>query len=164
MATLIALDAVDAVSRLDPELPPREQELRRIYVSPKLRLWIEVELGGLVSDWNLQLTPEEQLAEYFEVFCSGSPITVEHQLKPIQHVGDGVWYLKTSDLRVFGWFPEKDCFVGVVAKLATFAKKHQLYHGLAGEVVQFRDTLDLDPPKFVPGGDPNDVISNFSYP
>jgi hypothetical protein len=104
----------------------------------------------------------QQLDALVEEFCSGVTLCFGPQFKPIQHVKDGIWELKTPDLRVFGWFHVKDCFVGWRCECAEFVKKHNLYYGLAGETARFRDQLDLDLPKFVPGDDPNGVVSNYS--
>ena len=46
---------------------------------------------------------------------------------------------------------------------ATFVKEHDLYHGLVGEVVRFRDAINLDEPEFVAGEHPNDVVSNWTF-
>ena len=85
-------------------------------------------------------------------------------VKPITHVSGGIWELKTSDLRIFGWFHAKDCFIGYRAEHADFVKKHNLYYGLASEAARFRDQLDLDEPKFIPGDDPNVILSNYNFP
>jgi hypothetical protein len=67
-------------------------------------------------------------------------------------------------LRIFGWFHAKDCFIGYRAEHADFVKKHNLYYGLASEAARFRDQLDLDEPKFIPGDDPNVILSNYNFP
>jgi hypothetical protein len=76
---------------------------------------------------------------------------------------EGVWELKTADVRLFGWFHQFDCFVGVVIDLKYRVQEYKLYSGYMGEVIRFRDNLDLDEPKFIPGGEPVNVVSNF-YP
>ncbi len=98
------------------------------------------------------------------VYASGQTLTYRRAFHPIWHAGNGVWMLKTADLRVFGWFHARDCFVGHAANTAEQVKAHNLYHGYAGEVVHFRNQLDLDEPKFVAGEDPNAVVSNLSPP
>ena len=130
--------------------------------SPLLRNWIGVELPDLVPIWNLQVTPLQQLDALIDEFCSGCTLSYGIQFKPITHVGGGIWELKTPDLRIFGWFHRKDCFVAYRAENATYVKEHNLYKGLAGEAARFRDKLDLNEPKFVRGDDPNDVVSNYS--
>jgi hypothetical protein len=165
MATPLHLDRTGALFKLDPNLGPGVQEFRTIYASPRLKTWIENVLPTLESTWKIELTPQEQLQAFVEeVFCPGEPLTYEHQFKPITHIKDGIWELKTADLRMFGWFFIKDCFIGSAADLTDNVKRHHLYYGYAGEAARFRDGLDLDEPKFVPGDDPHAVVSNFGYP
>jgi hypothetical protein len=165
MATLLDLERWGALFRLDAGLDPGVQEFRQIYTSPDLRWWMESTLPGLVSSWNLELTPLEQLDGLINVFCSGDTLTYGQQFKPLTHVKDGIWELKTADLRMFGWFNRKDCFVGVVADDATRIKTYKLYKGYANVTTAgFRDALDLDEPKYVTGDDPHAVVSNFDLP
>jgi hypothetical protein len=47
---------------------------------------------------------------------------------------------------------------------ATRIKKHDLYRGYANVTTRrFRDELDLDNPKYIPGDDPHAVVSNFDH-
>lgn len=135
-----------------------------IFTSPKLMAWMQHDLMALESTWNLELSPAEQIDGLVEVFCSGDTLTYDHQFKPLTHVQDGIWELKTADLRMFGWFSKKDCFLGVVADATDRIKRHNLYYGYAGEVARYRVALDLDDPKFVPGDDPHAVVSDYTYP
>lgn len=166
MATIVQLEGSGDLHRFDPALDPDEQELRLMHTSSKLKEWVEYELPKVSSQWDIANSPEMQFDDYMGVYASGLPLTFGRQFKaflpkPLELMGDGVWYLKMPDLRVFGWFYVKDCFIGVVADTAERVKKHNLYHGYRGEVVRFRDHLDLDEPKFIPGTDPDDVISNY---
>jgi hypothetical protein len=165
MATALDLDRAGLLFRLDPDLEPGVLEFRLIYASLRLKEWIQNDLPALESTWNIELTPQEQLqALVEEVFCPGEPLTFGHQFKPLTHIKDGIWELKTADLRMFGWFWVKDCFIGSAADLTDRVKRHRLYHGYAGEAARFRDGLDLDEPKFIPGDNPHAVVSNFSFP
>jgi hypothetical protein len=156
------LERSDQLFKLDPQLEFNEREWRMIYTSPRLKDWVETDLPGLVSTWSQELSPIQQLDALVEEFCSGATLYFGEQFKPIQHVRGGIWELKTPDLRLFGWFHVKDCFIGWRCENADYVKTHNLYYGLAGEAAQFRDQLDLDAPKFVPGEDPNAVVSNYS--
>ena len=136
-----------------------------LHAGPKLVAWIQDDLPDLESTWKIEQSPAEQLDDLMQVFCSGEPLTVGWQFKSLVHLADGVWELKTADLRIFGWFHQKDCFIAVIADTADRTKQYKLYAPYARvEVVGFRDALDLDPPKFVPGDNPHDVVSNYSYP
>lgn len=163
MATVIDLDRQGALFKLDA-LEDGEAEHREIYTSPALHAWIVNVLPTLKSSWNVELSPLEQFVALAEIFCAGERLTYDTQFKPLTHIADGVWELKTDDIRVFGWFKEKDCFVGAVADDAFKIKKHDLYRGYANVTTKrFRDGLDLDDPKFVAGDDPHAVVSNFDH-
>lgn len=164
MATILDLIGTGALFKLDPGLDGPGQEFRCIYTSPRLKTWMQNDLLRLESTWNLEISPAEQLAEMLEHFCSGGALMYGWQFKPLVHIRDGVWQLKTADIRMFGWFVRKDCFIGVAANLADTIKRHDLYRGYVGEVARYRDALDLNEPKFIPGDNPHDVVSDFNYP
>lgn len=165
MATLLELEQRGVLDRLDPGLPFDVQERRLIYVSPRLRDWLQGPLLGLVGEG--ELSPAEQLADMLERFCSGETLRIGPHLNVLNPVrrpgaaGQAAWKLKTYDARIFGWFARRDVFVGVSGHPAAHVKKHRLYPALADEVVRFRDGLDLDPPKFIPGENPYGVVSNY---
>ena len=164
MATPLELTERGSLLKLDPGLGRREQELRLLYASPRLAKWFGSDLLNLGSSWNIELSPAEQLDAFIEVYASGKTLTFQRAFHPIRHVGAGVWMLKTADVRLFGWFWKRDVFIGHCADTAERVKLSDLYHGYAGDVVRFREKLDLNEPKFVLGDDPNVVVSNFDYP
>ena len=134
-----------------------------MYASPEFKSWLEDELPVLESDWGIESTPKEQFIERHAVFAAGECLYFGNHIRPLTPVTHGVWELKTQDLRIFGWFPARDCFVAHRGQQATFIKRHNLYTGYVGDVVRFREALDLDEPKFIPGDDPRVVVSNFSF-
>ncbi len=163
MATPIELDRTGALFKLDA-LDQAIQEFRQFYASPQLHKWINDVLPTLSSSWNLELAPLEQFVDLMETFCAGERLMYGLQFKPLVHITDGIWELKTADVRIFGWFQKKDCFIGAVADDATRIKKIDLYRGYANVTTKgFLEALDLDDPKYVPGDDPHAVVSNFDY-
>ena len=164
MATALELAFKQRLFKLDPGLERNEHEWRFIYGSPRFRERVEKDLASWVSHWKVEVDPSQQLDALVEVFCSGETLTFGPEFKPLVHLKDGVWQLKTPDLRIFGWFWRKDHFVAGTMDVTFNVKKYNLYAGYAGEVARFRDQLDLDEPKFVPGDDPNVVVSNYNYP
>lgn len=164
MATIIDLVKAQKLFKLDPELEPNEQEWRWIYALPQFRKRVEDDLATWASTWEVEVAPIQQMDALMEVFCSGVTLTFGTQFRPLVHIKDGIWELKTPDLRLFGWFHVKDCFIGSALDLAFNVKSYNLYAGYASEAARLRDQLDLDEPKFVPGSDPNDVVSNYNYP
>lgn len=164
MATLIELLDAGQISQIDPALGPRQQQFRRIFVLPDLQKWLEENLPNLGSTWKIEQSPQEQLDALIAIYCSGDTLTYQWQFRPLNHLGDGIWEMKTADLRVFGWFPHKDDFIGVSANLADQIKRSNLYRPYCEEAIRRRDKLDLDEPKFIQGDDPNAVVSNFDFP
>lgn len=164
MATLLHLASAGELLRLDPALGLRVQEQRSIYLLPKVGDWLNGELPALESTWNIETPPLEQVDALFADFCAGKPLCVGWNVKPLVHLGDGIWELKTADVRIFGWFPQKDCFIATAGNLKRVIVELKMYRPYCEESVRFRDNLDLDDPKFIPGDDPNNVVSDCYYP
>lgn len=164
MATLLDLELHDALIRLDPALSLRCQELRVIYVFPRLAVWMAEKLPLLESTWNIEDCPIEQLDALIAQFCSGEALAYGQRFKPLNHLGDGIWELKTADLRMFGWFNKQDCFVATNCDLKRTIVESHLYRPYCEQAVRFRDQLELDEPKFITGDDPNVVVSDCYYP
>ena len=164
MATLNELVADGRLDRLDPGLPATELEIRCVYMSERLTKWIDEKLPKLRSIWDTSFSAEEQFAQLMEDFCGGTTLEFERGFHVLRPDRNGIWELKTPDVRLFGWFHHRDHFIGVLADDATRIKQYDLYNGYCGDVVRFRDGLDLDEPKYIKGSNPNDVVSNFSFP
>ena len=164
MATLARLEQDGDLLKWEEALPPRQQEERLLYIFPRLQDWLQNTLPACVSCWNLEETPNQQVYALVTVFVAGETLLFGHQFSPLRPIGKGAWELKTADVRIFGWFPVKDCFVAVSADEAWRVKDSKLYPAFRDEVVRFRDGLPLDEPKFVEGDDPNAVVSAFDYP
>jgi hypothetical protein len=106
MATPIELDRTGALFKLDV-LEPAVQEFRQFYASPDLHRWIVGALRTLASALNLETSPLEQFDDLAGLFCAGERLTYGIQFKPLTHITDGVWELKTQDIRIFGLVPQK---------------------------------------------------------
>ncbi|WP_140056006.1 hypothetical protein [Oceanibaculum nanhaiense] len=146
---------------MDADLAHDEQEWRCIYLLPNVKKWLEKELPSLVSSWNIAESPREQVGVLFWEFCSGERLIHSIQFKSLNHLGDGIWELKTADIRIFGWFQQKDHFIAADIDLAQRVKEHDLYKGYSVQAKRRRDQLNLDEPKCVVGDNPYDVISDF---
>ena len=70
-----------------------------------------------------------------------------------------MWELKTPDIRVFGWFLKKDCFVAVFGDWADRVKEHDLYRGYRIAIRRLRRELNVDDTLCVQGVSPSDVLS-----
>jgi hypothetical protein len=161
MATLLHLQQSGAIARFDPETVTEE---RFIYALPRFQTWVQNELPLLASNWDLENSPVEQFDDLMAQFALGDALAVGDDFRCLFEHDDGVWELKTADLRIFGWFYKRDVFVAASAGAAWKIKEANLYAGFREQTKRDRDQLDLDRPKFLAGSDPNAVVSSFHYP
>lgn len=164
MATLLDRVREGRLAKLEPVLSWRQQEARLIYVSPRAQDWMTNKLIDEVSDRILETSPLEQLDEFINTYCAGGQLTFERQFRPIRHISDGIWELKTPDVRLFGWFAARDVFVCSAGDTKYRVKKYNLVAGYRDEAVRARLNLNLNEPSFVAGEDPHAVISAFCLP
>jgi hypothetical protein len=115
------------------------------------------------STWNIEESPAQQIDALSVIFVAGEPLVFGRQFKSLVHHQHGVWYFKTADVRLFGWFPHRDCFIAAAVGGADLTKRLNLYRPFAEEVGRLRGALQLDEPKFVAKEDPSAVVSNYSF-
>lgn len=164
MATLLSLSEQDRVARFEPALRWDQQAWRSIYLLPKAQRFLSETLPGLMTVHEQEISPLEQVDAFLNYFCAGEPLVFDLQFHPLFHIDSAVWELKTQDVRLFGWFHKKDCFVCTNGGDATWIKENGLYAGFRDEAVRLRRELDLDEPKYIAGDSPHDVVSDFRFP
>lgn len=69
-----------------------------------------------------------------------------------------VWELKTEDVRLFGWFPQRAHFIAVCGSLKNAIRKARDYAPFIQKVIDFRTALELDEPKAITGVGHDDVL------
>jgi hypothetical protein len=117
-------------------------------------MWLEQVLPKVRTiSLGFDLTPIQQVDALFHDFVSGADLSYyerSHQMLPVDQ---GVWELKTLDVRIFGWFPLRAAFI--IANIDTMerVKTHRLYSGYRDDCIRRRDTLDLEHPKYLSGTD-----------
>lgn len=146
------------------ELGFRQQEMRSIYLRPEVVEWLKTKLPEAQSAYDVETDPTEELDTFIANYVAGEPLVYERQLWPLYHREAGIWELKTRDLRMFGWFWRIDVFICAAIDDASRIKEFRLYAGYRDAAARFREQLDLDPPKFIEGEHPSDVVSAFSFP
>lgn len=164
MATLRTLVTNGELVALRVPLERNEFPDRQIYALPRVRKWLEDQLPGQPSDRFVEIEPEGQLEDLLHQFITGGQLCIGQTYKSMHHHGDGVWELKTADLRLFGWFYKRDIFIVSDVNLKRFVMGPGVVPGLCKQAVRFREILPLDEPKFIDGDDPHVVVSNWSYP
>jgi hypothetical protein len=160
MPTIEHLVATGAISRIEVELDGREQAQRLLYGTPGFIEWLGKLINGEESEGHLgQATAVEQIDQLFHSYLSGAPLIHKRQVRYIRAEENAVWELKTPDIRIFGWFMKRDCFVCVFGDWADKVKDHDLYRGYRIAIRRLRRELGVDNTLCVQGVDPGDVLS-----
>lgn len=156
MPTAQELAAKGLLEQVDPDdiLDPGQLPERQIFLLPRAKAWLDTHLSGLENDGfnGGSKTPEEQLYILFNRFISGCEV-LDPDLPPkqMQPVPSPVWELRTSDLRVFGWFCQHGTFIASAVNTKDRCVSHNLYAGYRTQCKNDIANLDLDPPKFLMG-------------
>ena len=161
MSTLLELEASGKIVRYDPELGPGVLEERRVYMLARVPGQIEDRLVGTTSDRHIETNPDEQLDALLADFCEGVELLADTQFKCLKPHENGVWELKTPDVRMFGWFHEKDCFIATAVDAKWRILEHKLYQPYIAEAARLRSDIFGDDVSFIQGTEPNDVLSNW---
>ena len=160
MPTIADLVNSGAIVRIDVDLAPPAQPLRLLYGTPEFVEWLR---GILQSSQPAQLlghtSPAEQIDDLFHSFLSGEHLIFTRQFRVVRSEENAVWELKTPDVRIFGWFVTKDCFVAVFGNWADTIKDHNLYRGYRIAIRRLRRELGIDATLCVKGVSPDDVLS-----
>ncbi|WP_412063942.1 hypothetical protein [Rhizobium sp. SYY.PMSO] len=158
MATIIELCKIGEVIAIGGGLDAHQQPERLLYALPHVVDWLETDLPEYEADFHDgKMDPLEQADLLFHDFVSGNDFSFYEKSHSMQPTEPGVWELKTSDLRLFGWFVQKCVFVIAEIDTAFRCKQHALYPGYRNSVVYRRQQLQLDEPKFITG-DYDDVL------
>jgi hypothetical protein len=160
MPTIADLVESGAIIKIDVDLAPCDQPLRLLYGTPQFVAWLrEVLEGAQLSRPLGQASAAEQLDDLFHSFLRGDRLVFTRQFRVIRAEENAVWELKTPDLRIFGWFMAKDCFVAVYGNWADTIKDHDLYRGYRIAIRRLRRELGIDASLCVKGNSPDDVVS-----
>jgi hypothetical protein len=160
MPTIADLVDSGAIVKIDVELAPRDQPLRLLYGTPAFVEWLQDILGGAKPLRLLGHTaPSEQIDDLFHSFLSGEHLVFTRQFRVVRTEDNAVWELKTPDIRIFGWFMAKDCFVAVFGNWTDITKDHDLYRGYRIAIRRLRRKLGVDATLCVKGVAPDDVFS-----
>lgn len=160
MSTLLSLADQGVIERLKIELEPRDQIMRRLYARKEAVDDLRNNIRGALPDWHRELSPAEQVYDIFVQFVAGHRMDWPGDFHVLHRHEDGIWELRPTDVRIFGWFPERDAFLVTNVDMKAKVVSQGLYPYYCREAILYRDNLDLDEPKFLAGVEPRDVISN----
>jgi hypothetical protein len=158
MATIASLVERQELFKIDVVLGPNDGcPIREIYGVPAMRQWIETTLPSLPTEHGTALSPSEEFYDLlFNFISSEGELRYGTMFKDLIPAKDELWELKTWQLRIFGWFYRKDCFIAVHADQTVNVKRQSSgYRNSISKVISVRQAINLDEPKFVGG-----VITN----
>jgi hypothetical protein len=149
-----------AIRRIEINLGAGEQPVRLLYGTPGFIEWLEALLQGAEPRQRLgESTAAEQIDALFYAYLTGKSLVYMRQFRMIRVEENAVWEMKTPDVRVFGWFMKKDCFVAVFGDWANHVKDHNLYKGYRVSIRRIRRELGIEGTLCVTGSSPDDVLS-----
>ena len=156
------LIAAGVIERYDPDLEGHVLEARAIYLFKKVSAQIDDRIRDAASDRQLETAPIEQFDAILADFCDGTELYTSEQFKCLNPTSQGVWELKTPDVRIFGWFHVKDVFIATAVDTKHRILEHNLYKGYINEAFDLRVKYFGDASGYIRGTEPDDVISNWS--
>ena len=144
-------------------LGSRELPVRRLYGTRDFVEWLkERERASEASKLGAETSIIEQIDTIFYRFIIGDSFHNRWDFRCIKVEKHPVWEFKTPDIRIFGWFPAKDCFIAAYGGWADYIKDHDLYRGYRLEIRRLRREMSLAQELCGEGTTPDDVISNRS--
>ena len=123
--------------------------VRALYFSPDFVEWLENILPDKTADRSRDLVPADQVEAFFDRFLTDEHMSGVGDFQNITPQSHGVYEMKTTDVRMFGWFYRKGIFIAARGCMKKDVKGN--YDAERKVVEIFRDSLDLPPPSFIRG-------------
>lgn len=130
---------------------------REIYATREMVSWFDEVLPKLKADRS-QISPLEQVDDLLERFVCGNSFIFNDDLKVLKSLGPTVWAMRTTDVRLFGFFHAPSCFIAVIGEAKSRLQQFAQYRPFIEKVHRSIDALDLDDPKYVVGATKADVL------
>ena len=143
-------------------LEENELPMRYLYGTPEFISWLDESLELIEFDPTYaELEPTEQVDALFGEYSLGHPFSTDRRFKKLASTPDhGIWELKTTDVRIFGFVPEKDKFVCCFGEDADIVKLKNSYGAFIARSRFTLNNLGLDEPPCIMSSEYKDVISD----
>lgn len=161
MSTLERLQRTGEIERIEPPGLLTVQDQRLIYGLRSFIEWKDTALKSLDPSWTSDMPPYHQVADAFREFAIGDDLAELGMFGFLwpRDGNHGVWEMRTTDVRIFGWFWRRDVFVCAIGGHAGEIKAGQQYQPLKRETMRLREALGFGPGDFVASGRLEDVVS-----
>lgn len=130
-----------ALAEDDERLPER-----CLYLTQGLANWIETDLAKAEVPGRA-ISPQEQLTDFMDRFV-GEPTMHINDFQQIKPAGAAVYEMKTTDVRVYGWFAARRVFIAVEGALKRDTKTAGTVTAIRKRVTEFRVSIKLPQPDF----------------
>ena len=123
------------------------QPHRSLYLAPDLAAWI----NGPLAQCHIPrraIAPVEQVTDFMDRFV-GEPVMHINDFQQIKPTGAHVYEMKTTDVRIYGWFPAARLFIAVEGALKADTKTAGTVTAIRKRVEVFRSGLALPSPDSV---------------
>lgn len=147
MPTTRTLENIGVLIKITTDLEAGELDERLLFATPDFIAWLEDYLPYYDRDRDHRLSPNEQVESIFHEYIANPQFRGGGYFQNITPQREGIYELKTTDIRIFGWFWRPRQFIAVSGEMKkTLKGRYDIYRKNA---VATRESLDLDEPKFV---------------
>jgi hypothetical protein len=159
MATPEDLERAGNLLRFEPDPLDARPPMRRVFMTRRAHEWCIRTLPGANNPLGHDdpLCPAEQFDAYLTLFVN-EPAPLIHGMPPkvLTPKTDGICELRTTALRMFGWFWRQGTYIisGVGLAAVIKSQKHDGRHGYTSYIRQAKHdarSLGLDPPAITLG-------------
>lgn len=159
MATLGGLVQAGALQKVEVPLEPGDNVQRLVFGAPPFVRFCAEQLPTLTTGAiGEDSTPAEQVDSILHAYITGETIHYDRQLKCLQPHSDGIVELKTTDVRIFGFVPQKAMFIALCAASKDNIVAANLYPVFMRECRRMRAELGFQPGECVTGENSDDYI------
>jgi hypothetical protein len=167
MATCSVLTYMPTLERLvddgllipiEVDLDEDEQAWRVIFGTREYMAWRAEKLPRLRVSGHSCASAEEQLFVAEATFVSGQRIRHGDLFKDLYPHENGVWEIRTPDIRVFGWFIRRDVFIAVCGGDSTIIHRYKEHDRHRDFVLRVRRAL-MGPDEHYLTGSIDDVVT-----
>jgi hypothetical protein len=155
---MATLDSIPTVTRVTIPLGWGEFDERKFYGLPSFMNDLQNVIPGLrAGRLNAPHSPSDQMDDILRKWITGKPMRYDRWLKDLSPQSSETWEMKTADLRIFGWIYQPKIFVAAFTGYTDHYKPQrgrrpiESYDDARDRIVEIRNRLDLDEPKFATG-------------
>ena len=145
MSTIDSLVLREKLIKIGGNLKSHQQPCRRLYSTTDVIEWIKTTLPEAQTDGYIETnySPLEQVVKLVNLFVSGESFEspLPHSMIPKEN---GIYRLRTTDVRLDGWFPLKASFIIGAIELKSDTVKKGLDKKMIEKCISVRKELNLN--------------------